>query len=420
MNPLSYFGRYVLFLPWRLHLLIVIVLLFWRKDHTGAVSWLGGAIVLRIIVLYFWACWWLVRSFVTLNWRAWRRFYHFLFSFLPLETSPPPAVPVAPALAAERHALTKRIVMLEGLICAGKTTVALHLARCPLVVVKEEAVPDAVLRRFNESHEGTEIQMVMGARRRVHAAESAALITMSPCGVVHDRSLVGCRAFALWNYVQGSLSRAALDAYMALAGRKISDDFGGIRAPITLLYMPLPVSEALARLRRRAGPDQGTTEQYMLGVSLMHALVIRALLRVPALDVTVQLYSSHGTQEEEDASQRRGEAAVCACQHLKRAGTRAAEIRGLAELRNYDGTLHLNADDGAAERLAEVVDELGLPRDKLGMCVERRWTAELFKCVESPRVSVGAPRLIGHSRPRDEDEVMPDAYAGLSYHKGRR
>lgn len=367
INPLDYLGRHVLFLPWRVHLAICLVLLFWRKDHTAAVSWLGAMIALRLVLLYFYVCYSFVRWIAGAILRAWRGAYRFLFHFLPL-------APSREATLREQHAAVKKVIMIEGLICAGKTTIVSHLRQCPNIVVYDEAVPQDVLRRFNESGDGTEIQEVMGRRRRKNAAESVELVRQGERAVVHDRSLVGCRAFALWNYVAGSLTREALERYLSLANASVADDFARLgRAEVVVLYLPVSVQVALDRLRKRAGPDQDTSEKYMLGVSLMHTLVLTSLLKART-NVSVLFYTSDGV----DDLAADGE---CACQHLRRA-TKAHNFRYIFNaLKKFDGVLELSELERT--RLAYVVTELLKIEFSYDRICEQVWTYSLFTNVGS-------------------------------------
>jgi deoxyadenosine/deoxycytidine kinase len=363
INPLNYLGQHVLFLPWRVHLAICLVLLFWRKDHTAAVSWLGAMIALRLVLLYFYVCYSFVRWIAGAVLRAWRGAYHFLFHFLPF-------APSREATLRERHAAVKKVIMIEGLICAGKTTIVSRLRRCPNIVVYDEAVPQDVLRRFNESGDGTEIQEVMGRRRRKNAAESIELVRQGERAVVHDRSLVGCRAFALWNFVAGSLTYEALARYLDLANGKVADDFARIgRAEVVVLYLPVPVRVALGRLRQRAGPDQATPEKYMLGVSLMHALVLVSLLKTSD-SVSVLFYTS----DDADGPVADGE---CVCRHLRRATKTHNDYANVEALMKFDGRLELSELerarlDYAATKLLELSP---IPHN---LIYEIDWTRWLF------------------------------------------
>jgi len=352
----SYFTSHVFFLPWKLHLAIIIVLLFWRKDTTLAASWVGAMLSLRFIALYLWVCWAFVRASARWTWRAWLATYHFLFRFLPLSEAEIDLI--------QQHALLGRVVMIEGIICAGKSTIVSHLRQCPRIGVYDESVPPEVLARFNESGDGTEIQLVMGERRRAQASNSLMRVSRAPrsVGALHDRSLVGCRAFALWNFIAGSLSREALDAYLALAKRDVVEDFDVVERRATVLYIAVPVRMALKRLALRPGPDQGTSEKYMLGVSLMHAAVLASLLRPAALNkhqVVVRFYTSHVVERS------------CACQHLNCA---SATIVYAHE--QFDGQLVLTDEERGR---AQFVFSNLLQLETVAKCeyVERAWTAEL-------------------------------------------
>jgi len=345
----------VFFLPWKLHVLIVtsILLVFGTKE-SGA--YLVTVFVLRVALLYYWLLFSLAGGSARTLLSIWRRAINFLFYFTPLGAEVP-----LPG-AEKQHAVLRSIALYEGNICAGKTTMIRALATCARTVVHEENVPIDVLRRFNQSHDGVEIQMIMGRQRAESLYRSASKFASAHgiTTIAHDRSVLGCRAFALWNYVSGTLPRDALLKYFTLVGTDVAGLLRQIDAPIVVYYLPVPAEICFARLRNRPGVDQSTTARYLLGVSLMHTLVITALLRDRPRNVSVVLTSSDAvTQPLSDN--------VCVCSH---------HTTSTVALDTFIGSLAFTPIEHA--RLTEVlVKWLRIP-DMLPYCLsEREWTEHL-------------------------------------------
>ncbi len=177
-------------------------------------------------------------------------------------------------------------VLLEGNICAGKSTYARDVARTnDGVQVHLEKVLPELHRAFIKQPEiyGFALQMTM-AERRTMLLQRVTERDFAPPAVV-DRSVIGDYAFAAWNYVIGSLSEVEFRQVYC-------DDFankpslmlqrfvmGNQSRPVMVVYLCQPALVCAERLANRTGDDQSTSIEYLRGISIAHSLAMADVAR---------------------------------------------------------------------------------------------------------------------------------------------
>jgi deoxyadenosine/deoxycytidine kinase len=367
--------------PWFLtplqHGVLLFALLTWNPNWRVVLIYAALVIVARFTLLYFWVLWTFIRLTFVIVVEGLQNIFYFLFRFMPTDSNTAERM-------VEQHVLVGKLCLLEGNIAVGKTTVVRELAKCPVGEIIQEGIPQDMLADFNRTHDGNAFQLRLGVKRItdiVRCATELAVCTANPARMVNelgshrkivDRSIIGCRAFAFYNYVIGNLSGTTLDTYLMLSSAELKQFFeekmNGVK--VVVLYMPVPAHVCKERLMKRTGPDQGTTEQYLLGISLMHALVLINLLRSHPRSVRVLLYESSASS---DYSVR-----GCVCQRLKKATLLGPST--LAPLENFSGVLDLNLAE--RERLEKVMrDYLTLAPKSVDCINERKWIETLYEII---------------------------------------
>lgn len=180
------------------------------------------------------------------------------------------------------------IVMIEGPICAGKTTLCkngVNYLTGEFRVVPED-VHASLHAAFVEqpAKYGFTLQMVMRERRDAVLATQRVNTPVSnkleQCIVAVDRSVIGDFAFLLWNYIEGSISDEELQVYC--------NQYGS--TPVDSLKLQPHVKYAIAmvfsgsnkcheRLAQRVGVDQGAPLHYLQGLEIAHAMCAANVIR---------------------------------------------------------------------------------------------------------------------------------------------
>jgi len=331
----------MLFFSLRTHVVVVVALLIWRGDGQAALGYVALLLLARALQLLGRALHAFGRSYwVALCWTG--------------------ASLRRVALARERcaHCVDARVAWLEGPIAAGKTTAAAaHDGP-----VESECVPPALLAEFQRDAKATAalFQLTMDARRRAAWLRTLCRPSTGTL-VVHDRALLGSRAFAAWNYVCGSLTRAEYDATLAAEGGEslyatLAAQASGGAPPLLLVLFATPVALCHKRVAARGDSDAATPVRYLAGLSLLHALLLRALLdeQRAARRVVVRAALALGT----DARR----AGACCCAAL---GARWGALRAQINAASHATRLELTPAEAAR------LGELGF--DARREWVEYRW-----------------------------------------------
>lgn len=207
-------------------------------------------------------------------------------------------------------------VMIEGNICASKTTVckALQTYVRARVTCVPENVHHTLLEAFNKDPAayGFTFQLVMRERRDAVIKHVMRRQQREVDFLIVDRSLLGDWAFALWNYMTGSVTTDQMEIYRDAYGRtpcaSFTDAINDVLETeddgmMIICLLCTPAGECYKRLAERNGVDQETPLDYLLGVSMTHYMVLVSLMhdRHMAKRLAVYLLSGNNkfdTREE--------------------------------------------------------------------------------------------------------------------------
>lgn len=167
--------------------------------------------------------------------------------------------------------------MVEGPIGAGKTTLVTKVAASfEHARAVHEHVPSALLEAFYNDGKryGFALQLLQyGYRRATLAAATASRGTNDL--VVLDRSILGDRAFALWNAAVGHLTAEDWALYCETTGANVAEALARAGADATntaILYLHDPTETCSARQQRR---DTGDIDvAYMDGIAAAYLVVL--------------------------------------------------------------------------------------------------------------------------------------------------
>lgn len=175
------------------------------------------------------------------------------------------------------------VVMIEGNICAGKTTTGTQLMQLHRddgeLYFHRELMPNALHKQFvnNPVLFGYTLQLVMRERRDACLQQNR----FPERYILLDRSILGDFAFLLWNYIEGHISAEDYGAY--------GIDYG-VHPAASMLKLMLtavdykvclivtPARTCFERLKKRPGNDQQTLLRYMRGISIAHYICFLNLL----------------------------------------------------------------------------------------------------------------------------------------------
>jgi len=227
-------------------------------------------------------------------------------------------------------------------------------------------VPASLLEEFQRAPQktATRFQLTMDAARR--AAWNRTLQSGAAPLVVHDRALLGSRAFAAWNYVCGSLTRAEYDTCLATEGDAplydtLASAASALRQPVLVVLFATPVAVCRERVASRDDSDRATPLRYLAGLSLMHALLLEHALRQQReAGGSALLRVVCGSGDEPQASSR------CLCATLGRTATPRTYITA----ERHATALALSEAEAAR------MGELGLPGKRKWR--EHEWLAAPF------------------------------------------
>jgi len=210
------------------------------------------------------------------------------------------------------------LVMLEGNIGAGKTSLCRALARPPaLVRCEPETLSDAFQALFYARPEryGFALQMSMCATRHAAARRDCAATRARRAGVtVLDRSVLGDYAFAAYNYACGHLDDAEWAVYREAAGGDVCAALRratrGAAERVTLLYLRDTPEACLSRAVQRGGADaHALTLVYVHGLHVAHEACValararcRDAVRVRVLDFARYGAATRGGAEDVHAA----------------------------------------------------------------------------------------------------------------------
>lgn len=166
----------------------------------------------------------------------------------------------------------KKYIIVEGLIGAGKTSLAKALGARLNAVVQEEPADgvNPYLAKYYEDPKGYAFKMqiyLLKERFRAHAAaQSIVLAGMSD--VVSDRSYFGDRCFAEVQMRDGYFSPDDMETYLDLH----KDMQRSLLYPSCIIYLRTDVTTAMERISRRMSEKEGRKCECAIDVSYMISL----------------------------------------------------------------------------------------------------------------------------------------------------
>ena len=155
--------------------------------------------------------------------------------------------------------MSVRIIDIEGLIGAGKSTAARKLAGRLEFRAFHEPVEADYLDKFYQDPKGMafEFQMRQVARRIwIHKAAVAEPYLGEYKGSIIDRGIIGDRVFAKMHYQAGNISPEQWATYELL----FDDAIHRIRPPALLLFFDVDPSVALERVKNRNRGAESTMD----------------------------------------------------------------------------------------------------------------------------------------------------------------
>lgn len=193
------------------------------------------------------------------------------------------------------------IVMIEGPICAGKTTLCkdgVHYLTREIRIVPEDVHASLHAAFVNKpAAYGFTLQMVMRERRDAAlalASERCQLRTsdhVEQCIVALDRSVLGDFAFLVWNYIEGAITHEQFEVYCRQYGDTPAKSL--TLQPFTQYSIAVVFAGSRVcreRLLHRPGVDQGTPLRYLQGLEIAHAMCAANVIR-ERKDIAVHLLS---------------------------------------------------------------------------------------------------------------------------------
>lgn len=362
------------FISWRAHAVVAFALLAYTNDVKKLLLYLALVIIARISMLFVMLIWNVCRLQLVAAKALITNMYYLSFVYAPGsgDGNANSAASVATStLVASEHTFLGHIVIFEGNIGAGKSTAVKLLEQCPASRVHLEQVPQDLLVEFQRGN-GDPLQLAMGEARRVAIEKSVAALRAAPLTrEIHDRSVIGCRSFAFANFVLGTLGRATLDQYLRVAGNLFLL-LQRAAAPITIFYVDTAATICKARLERRDGPDRENSLQYLLNVSLLHALVLRSVVRLHLPNVKVHLFDTTSILRH-DAS-RGG----CVCQALNKHKEVVQSLRVPAATSATQSECGIKLSTDELDRLNIIRTQIGLPANSALQLYEHTWNQELY------------------------------------------
>lgn len=203
-----------------------------------------------------------------------------------------------------------RVIALEGLIGAGKSTLVDKIQRSdPDIEVLKEQINPALLELFYSNPVKYGFAMQWAAlQHRIYQSRlldyskklSAATTTPGQPGKDHvwDRSMLGDYAFALWNHLTGNLDSSEMEAYESMFGASVSREHPASLAESpfvshvdTYVWLVDDPKQCKRRVElRQSNPaEQGIPDQYYQGLEDVHIFLFLKLLSDPSVNYKVKV-----------------------------------------------------------------------------------------------------------------------------------
>jgi deoxyadenosine/deoxycytidine kinase len=213
----------------------------------------------------------------------------------------------SPACSINSSTIGAAHVVLEGNICAGKSTLCAMLKDQLTetdVRVQKEMTEDAFLAAFYSDMKkwGFAFQMFMFSTRQFQVEEGARLAAKHDALVLTDRGIIGDWCFARKNWLDGNLTETEYEIYQDVASKRAL-----CKLPEKVdctVYLDVDPEQCCYRMKhmRKTAAEMGVLRQYVTGIDDMYfeamlqllsqggkALILRSDSFVEAADVQLRL-----------------------------------------------------------------------------------------------------------------------------------
>lgn len=209
------------------------------------------------------------------------------------------------------------IVIVEGNIGAGKSTLCEHLARAlGYQLVPEPVAANPYLADFYRDPRrwALEMQMWFLEQRFRAFVDALRAVAQTGGGLVFDRSVFGDCVFADKNRRDGNIDADGFAAYTRLRRRMLAL----LPRPTVVVYLDVDVAECFRRVHhvRRRECELGITLEYLAGIDKCYAAFLLDLQRVtyaPPVPVLIVPWTTFGSSEAVAALVRKAVARSGAC-----------------------------------------------------------------------------------------------------------
>ena len=173
--------------------------------------------------------------------------------------------------------LTAQMIVIEGLIGVGKSTLSLKLGEKLNYLVLQEPVEDnPYLSKFYEDPKryALEMQFWLMSRRFAMHKQAIEHIWQTGQGVVMDRSIYGDAVFAEKNFLDGNIDKIGYENYLKM--RDVMFQF--LMVPQTTIYLSASPQICLERINRRSrNCETNIPLDYLEGINFLYQKLLEEL-----------------------------------------------------------------------------------------------------------------------------------------------
>jgi len=213
----------------------------------------------------------------------------------------------APPTTAPVDSLTPPIVLVEGNIGAGKSTLCASLERrdaadglCVRVV--DERVGEQLLKAFYANRRryafAMQLRQLTLRQAAFNAAVARARASPPTTTTVLDRSLVGDFAFALWNWASSSIDRDEWHLYCEAAGDEPLAPCAGAPPPPSLVIVYLHDDVKSCSFRQLKRDQHAIDVEYLRGIEAAYLVVLARLVAARRHCVVELHWAEYARQRE--------------------------------------------------------------------------------------------------------------------------